>query len=252
VIAGPQRKSRVLGDHERRVTAYHEVGHALVAHMLRRADPVYKITILPRGQMGGYTRFLPSEDRHLFSKSEFEDQLAVAMGGHAAEVLVFGEMTTGASNDIQQATEIARRMVTQYGMSARLGPRAFGRREELVFLGRDIAEQRNYSEAIAEAIDREVSQLIGEAHQRATDILNRGRGLLDQLADTLIEVETLDAETFQRLADEYAGKTDTSAPEPSRGEIAEAPPAGGSGAVDSSEPGPTPKPRQRPAEGAVG
>ena len=234
------------------MTAYHEIGHALVAHRLRRADPVYKVTILPRGQMGGSTRFLPAEDRHLSSKSQFEDQLAVSMAGHAAEVQVFGEMTTGATNDIQQATEIARRMVTQHGMSARLGPRSFGRREELIFLGRDIAEQRNYSEAIAETIDREVSQLIDDAHRRATDILDRNRELLDKLAETLIEVETLDAETFERLVAEHSGEPTAAAGERAPKEAAEATPRDDSGAVDSSEPGPTPKPKRRPAEGAVG
>ena len=252
VIAGPQRKSRVMSEHEKRVTAFHEIGHALVAHLLRRADPVYKVTILPRGQMGGYTRFLPSQDRHLLTKSEFEDQLAVAMGGHAAEVLVFGEMTTGPSNDIQMATEIARRMVTQYGMSTKLGPRAFGRREELVFLGRDIAEQRNYSEAIAETIDREVSQLIDDAHHRAQDMLARNRGLLEKLSETLIEVETLDAEAFERYVDEYQGRTptSTSAPQPAPPGPTPAP------AAPASPPDPpaerTPAPKQRPAEGAAG
>ncbi len=251
VIAGPQRKSRVMSQHEKRVTAYHEIGHALVAHLLKRADPVYKVTILPRGQMGGYTRFLPSQDRHLLSKSEFEDQLAVAMGGRAAEVLVFGEMTTGASNDIQQATEIARRMVMQYGMSARLGPRSFGRREELIFLGRDIAEQRNYSDSIAESIDAEVSQLIGDAHRRASDILHRHHPELDKLAKNLVEVETLDVEAFQYLLDEYAGKVPKPvAQKPVEAPRAEAPDQGG--AVDSLPAGPAPKPAQRPAEGAAG
>ena len=252
VIAGPQRKSRVMSEHEKRVTAFHEIGHALVAHLLRRADPVYKVTILPRGQMGGYTRFLPSQDRHLLTKSEFEDQLAVAMGGHAAEVLVFGEMTTGPSNDIQMATEIARRMVTQYGMSTKLGPRAFGRREELVFLGRDIAEQRNYSEAIAETIDREVSQLIDDAHHRAQDMLARNRGLLEKLSETLIEVETLDAEAFERYVDEYQGRTPTSTsdPQPAPPGPTPAPAAPATPADPPAER--TPAPKQRPAEGAAG
>ena len=252
VIAGPQRKSRVMSEHEKRVTAFHEIGHALMAHLLRRADPVYKVTILPRGQMGGYTRFLPSQDRHLLTKSEFEDQLAVAMGGHAAELLVFGEMTTGPSNDIQMATEIARRMVTQYGMSTKLGPRAFGRREELVFLGRDIAEQRNYSEAVAETIDREVSQLIDDAHHRAQDLLARNRGLLDKLSETLIEVETLDAEAFGRYVDEYQGRTPTAAsnPQPAPPSPTPAPAAPATDPERSAEP--TPAPKQRPAEGAAG
>jgi cell division protease FtsH len=252
VIAGPQRKSRVMSDHEKRVTAYHEIGHALVAHLLRRADPVYKVTILPRGQMGGYTRFLPSQDRHLFTKSEFEDQLVVAMGGHAAEVLVFGEMTTGPSNDIQMATEIARRMVTQYGMSTKLGPRAFGRREELVFLGRDIAEQRNYSEAVAETIDHEVSQLIDDSHRRAQDVLARNRGLLDKLSETLIEVETLDAEAFGYHVDEFQGRSRVAPREEPPKADAEGTPATADGSTGRPT-GPAPAPKQRPAaEGAAG
>ena len=250
VIAGPQRKSRMMSDHEKRVTAFHEIGHALVAHLLRRADPVYKVTILPRGQMGGYTRFLPSQDRHLLTKSEFEDQLAVAMGGHAAELLAFGEMTTGPSNDIQMATEIARRMVTQYGMSTKLGPRAFGRRDELVFLGRDIAEQRNYSEAVAETIDREVSQLIDDAHHRAQDMLTRNRGLLGKLSETLIEVETLDAEAFGRYVDEFQGRPHVVAsdPKPASPGPAPTPPA----IAPDRTPERAPAPKQRPAEGAAG
>ena len=249
LIAGPQRKSRVMSAQDKRVTAYHEIGHALVAHMLKRSDPVYKVTILPRGQMGGYTRMQPPEDRNLYTKSFFEDMLAMIMGGHAAEVLVFGEMSTGPSNDIQQATETSRRMVTQYGMSPKLGPRAFGRREELVFLGRDIAEQRNYSERVAEEIDNEVSHLIDDAHRRAMDILSRHQDLLDKLAERLIEVETLDAEAFTLLIDQHQGRAPATLPdvpeplpesEPLEGEAAEAP--------DLKLPS---RPKPRPAEGTV-
>ena len=249
LIAGPQRTSRVMSAQEKRVTAYHEIGHALVAHMLKRSDPVYKVTILPRGQMGGYTRLQPPEDRHLYTKSFFEDMLAMIMGGHAAEVLIFGEMSTGPSNDIQQATETSRRMVTQYGMSPKLGPRAFGRREELVFLGRDIAEQRNYSERVAEEIDDEVSHLIDDAHRRAMDILSRHQDLLDKLAERLIEVETLDAEAFTLLIDQHQGRAPATLPdvpeplpesEPLEGEAAEAP--------DLKLPS---RPKPRPAEGTV-
>ena len=249
LIAGPQRKSRVMSAQDKRVTAYHEIGHALVAHMLKRSDPVYKVTILPRGQMGGYTRLQPPEDRNLYTKSFFEDMLAMIMGGHAAEVLVFGEMSTGPSNDIQQATETSRRMVTQYGMSPKLGPRAFGRREELVFLGRDIAEQRNYSERVAEEIDNEVSHLIDDAHRRAMDILSRHQDLLDKLAERLIEVETLDAEAFTLLIDQHQGRAPATLPdvpeplpesEPLEGEAAEAP--------DLKLPS---RPKPRPAEGTV-
>jgi cell division protease FtsH len=245
LIAGPQRKSRVMNGQEKRVTAYHEIGHALVAHMLKRSDPVYKVTILPRGQMGGYTRLQPPEDRHLYTKSFFEDLLAMTMGGHAAEILIFGEMSTGPSNDIQQATETARRMVTQYGMSPKLGPRAFGRREELVFLGRDIAEQRNYSERVAEEIDDEVSHLIDDAHRRAMEILARHKGLLDRLSERLIEVETLNAEEFTSLINNF-GKQAPPASDTSE-------PLGQPGVIDDDastrELPPTPK--QQPAEGAI-
>ena len=245
LIAGPQRKSRLMNDQEKRVTAYHEIGHALVAHMLKRSDPVYKVTILPRGQMGGYTRLQPPDDRNLYTKSFFEDLLAMTMGGHAAEVLIFGEMSTGPSNDIQQATETARRMVTQYGMSPKLGPRAFGRREELVFLGRDIAEQRNYSERVAEAIDDEVSHLLDDAHRRATETLNRHRGLLDMLSERLIEVETLDAEEFTRLISNFGAQTPAASGTPT--------PIDQADMIDDDastrELPPTPK--QQPAEGTI-
>lgn len=245
LIAGPQRKSRVMSDQEKRVTAYHEIGHALVAHMLKRSDPVYKVTILPRGQMGGYTRLQPPEDRHLYTKSFFEDLLAMTMGGHASEVLTFGEMSTGPSNDIQQATETARRMVTQYGMSPKLGPRAFGRREELVFLGRDIAEQRNYSERVAEAIDAEVSHLIDDGHRRAMEILARHEKLLDMLSERLIEVETLDAEEFTRListfGDQAPVKSDTTEPAIQTDVVND----------DASPRERPPTPKQQPAEGTV-
>lgn len=246
LIAGPQRKSRVMSGQEKRVTAYHEIGHALVAHMLKRSDPVYKVTILPRGEMGGYTRLQPPEDRHLYTKSFFEDLLAMTMGGHAAEVLIFSEMSTGPSNDIQQATETARRMVTQYGMSPKLGPRAFGRRDELVFLGRDIAEQRNYSERVAEEIDAEVSHLIDDAHRRAMEILVRHTGLLDKLSERLIEVETLDAEEFTSLINNFGRVQAPPA-------IGTSEPLGQPGVIDddASTRKLPPTPEQQPAEGAI-
>ncbi|MBI4301812.1 MAG: ATP-dependent metallopeptidase FtsH/Yme1/Tma family protein, partial [Chloroflexi bacterium] len=150
VIAGPERKSRLMSQKEKEITAYHEAGHALVARSLPNADHVHKISIVARGMSLGHTRFLPAEDRYLWTRSQFNDMLATNLGGHAAEELVFGEMTTGSENDIEQATKIARRMVMEFGMSDRLGPRAFGRKEELVFLGREISEQRNYSEKVAE------------------------------------------------------------------------------------------------------
>src|SRR5437588_6131377 len=156
VISGPERKSRIISEREKAITAYHEVGHALVARMLPNLDPVHKITIVARGLAGGYTRLLPTEDRYLYTKSQFEETLAFALGGHAAEQLIFGEVTTGASNDIERSTSLARQMGTQYGMSEKIGPLALGKKEELVFLGREIGEQRNYSGSVAQGIDSKV------------------------------------------------------------------------------------------------
>lgn len=199
VIAGPQRKSRVISPREKEIIAYHEAGHALVARMLPKADPVYKVTIVSRGMAGGYTRFLPEEDRALNSRSQFQDMLAASLGGMAAEELVYGEMTTGPSDDISRATKIARQMVTQWGMSERLGPRTFGRKEELVFLGREISEQRDYSEKVAEEIDDEVRRIIDKAYGQARKILTEARPKLDQLARKLIDDETIEGEELESL-----------------------------------------------------
>src|SRR5437764_1552431 len=182
VIAGPERKSRIISEKEKLVTAYHEGGHAVVGRFLKNHDPVHKISIIARGMMGGYTRYLPTEDRYLWTKSQFEDRLAATLGGHAAEKLVFGEMSTGAENDIEVATNIARKMVKEYGMSDRLGPVALGHKEELVFLGREIGEQKNYSEKVAEAIDEEIRRLIDQAYLEAIRILTEKRPVLDRLA----------------------------------------------------------------------
>jgi len=199
VIAGPERKSRVMSQHEKKLTAYHEGGHTVVAHFMEHHDPPHKVTIVSRGMAGGYTRFLPDEESHYRTRSMFCDHLCAALGGHAAEELVFGEASTGPSNDIEQVTRIARAMVTRWGMSERLGPRTFGRNEELVFLGREISETRNYSEKIAEEIDEEVRRLIEEAQERARSILRERRPLLDKLATVLLDVETLEGETLARL-----------------------------------------------------
>jgi cell division protease FtsH len=208
VLAGPERRSRIISPREKKVTAYHEVGHALVAQLLPDVDPVHKISIVARGRAGGYTRVLPPEDRHLWTRSQFRQQIAFALGGYAAEVLVFGEMTTGASNDIEMATTLARRMVMEYGMSEKLGPRAFGRKEELIFLGRDIQEQRNYSEAVAQEIDGEVEGLIQEAHDRASSLLTENKDKLVEIADTLIEVETFDGKAFNSFFEEKPEPSD--------------------------------------------
>ncbi|HLG50025.1 MAG: ATP-dependent zinc metalloprotease FtsH [Chloroflexi bacterium] len=198
VIAGPERKSRIISEKEKLVTAYHEAGHAVVARMLPNVDPVHKVSIIARGMMGGYTRLLPTEDRYLWSKSQFEDTLAWALGGRVAEELVFGEITTGAENDIERATQTARRMVTEYGMSSRIGPIALGHKEELIFLGREIAEQKNYSEKSAEAIDEEIHRLITTAYERAKEILTTHRDILDRLAQKLMRDETVEGEELER------------------------------------------------------
>ena len=199
VIAGPARKSRVISDREKKLTAYHEAGHGVVAHLLPNADPVYKITVISRGSMGGYTRTLPAEDRHLWTKAQFEDMIAYAMGGRAAEEAVFGEVTTGSSDDLEKATTIARSMITRYGMSDKLGPRTFGKREELVFLGREISEQRDYSDAVAEAIDEEVKSLVDSAYAKAKNLLSTHIQKLEQVSRYLIENETIEGEQLQQL-----------------------------------------------------
>jgi cell division protease FtsH len=196
VIAGPERKSRVINAREKELTAYHEAGHALVAHMLPNADPVYKVTIVSRGHTGGHTRYLPEEDRHLWTKEQFEDMMAAALGGRVAEEVVFQEVTTGASNDLEQATKIARTMVTRYGMSEKLGPRTFGKREELIFLGREMSEQRDYSDKVAETIDEEVRSLIEKAHLSARHIVMTNMDRLAQIARQLISNETIENEEF--------------------------------------------------------
>ena len=199
VIAGPERKSRIIGPKEKEITAYHEAGHAFVARMLPNADPVHKVSIIARGMMGGYTRLLPTEDRYLWTRSQFNDMLATMLAGHAAEDIIFGEMTTGPGSDIEQATKIARRMVTEYGMSERLGPRTFGRREELVFLGREVAEQKDYGDKIADEIDVEVNQIIQHAHSVAREVLTKNKAKLVQVAEALIANETIEGEDLEAL-----------------------------------------------------
>jgi cell division protease FtsH len=199
VIAGPEKKSRVISEKEKKIVAYHEAGHALTMHMLPNADPVHKISIVSRGLALGYTMPLPVEDRHLLSKAKFMDDLAGLMGGRVAEELIFGDITTGAQNDLENATRIARQMVCEYGMSERLGPRTFGHREELVFLGREISEQRDYSEEVAQAIDQEVRQLIDTAHDKARRILTEHKEKLNQIAQYLIKEETIEGAALEAL-----------------------------------------------------
>lgn len=202
VIAGPEKKGRVISQREKEFIAYHETGHAMVAKMLPNADPVHKISIIARGMMGGWTRFLPTEDRHLWTYSHFKDRLVVSLAGRAAEEIAFGEVTTGAQNDLEQATSLARKMITEYGMSEKLGPRTFGRREELVFLGREIHEQRNYSEKIAENIDDEVYGLVQYAYDTAEKILTANKERLKLIAERLIANETIEEAEFEALFEE--------------------------------------------------
>lgn len=202
VIAGPERKSRLLAAEEKRVTAYHEAGHAMVRYFLPNTDPVHKISIVSRGMSLGYTMHLPEDDRLLQSRDKFRDELASMLGGRVAEELVFNETWTGAHNDLERATSLARKMVTEYGMSETLGPVTFGRKDELVFLGREISEQRNYSEQIAQEIDREVRKIIGQAYERAQSLLTQHRSALTRVAERLVEVETLDRKEFEALVRE--------------------------------------------------
>jgi cell division protease FtsH len=201
VIAGPERKSRIIGPKEKNITAYHESGHALVARVLPNADPVHKVSIIARGMMGGYTRLLPTEDRYLWTRSQFNDTLATLLGGHCAEEIIFNEVSTGPESDIQQATKIARKMVTEYGMSKTLGPRSFGQKQEMIFLGREISEQKDYGDKIADAIDEEVHLLILQAYSTATEILTEKKGKLIQLAEALIVKETLEGKELEELFD---------------------------------------------------
>jgi cell division protease FtsH len=205
-IAGPEKRSRIISPKEKEIIAYHESGHALTSKLLPNADPVHKISIIARGIMGGWTRFLPTEDRHLWTKAQFDDRLAVSLGGRVAEEITFGEMTTGAQNDLEQATKLARQMVTEYGMSEKLGPRTFGQRQELVFLGREISEQRDYSDKIAQDIDEEVHNIIQGAYCTARKVLSANKERLNQLAHELMTRETLDEPDLDKIFEGLAAQ----------------------------------------------
>jgi len=199
IIAGPERKSRVISDAEKAIIAYHEGGHAIVQRILPKCDPVSKVTIISRGMALGYTMALPQEDRYLQSKTEFEDKIAGLLAGNVAERMIFGDTTTGASNDIEKATGLARRMVTEFGMSDKLGPLSFGKRDEMIFLGRSMGEQRDYSDEVARTIDQEVRVIIDKAYDRATEVLTAHRDRLVALAEQLVAEETVDAEAFEKF-----------------------------------------------------
>jgi cell division protease FtsH len=233
IVAGPERKSRVISDAEKAIIAYHEGGHAVVQRILPKCDPVQKVTIISRGMALGYTMALPSEDRYLQSKTEFEDKIAGLLGGNVSERLIFGDTTTGASNDIEKATDLARRMVTEFGMSDRLGPLSFGKRDELVFLGREIGEQRNYSDEVAKQIDEEVRAIIDHAYERAMEVLVKHRDKLTALAEKLVAEETVDAEEFEKLFSDMPPKENTHATRPQ--------------IIGPGQPTPAPAPNPQPA-----
>jgi len=199
VLLGPERRSHILSQKEKEIAAYHEAGHALVAGVLPHADPVHKISIVSRGQAAGYTMKLPTEDRHLYSKSQFLADLAVLMGGYAAEKIVFNELTTGASSDLKKATNLARSLVTEYGMSEKLGPISLGEKEELVFLGRELGTHQNYSQSVAETIDKEIKNFLKMAYETAKKIITQRRKKLEKIAKRLIEKETIERDEFAAI-----------------------------------------------------
>ena len=245
VIAGPERKSRRISPKEKKITAYHESGHALVARMLPNADPVHKISIVARGMTLGHTRQLPTEDRYMITRAQFKDMLATLLGGHTAEGIIFNEITTGSQNDIEQATKLARKMITDFGMSEKLGPRTFGHKEELVFLGREISEQRDYSDKVAEQIDDEVHSIIQQAYKTAKKILTENKPKLIQLAEKLINQETIEGGELDELFDAPVPKPSPETKEkpistPAKAETKTKP-------VPKRAPGITQRPKQAPA-----
>lgn len=206
IIAGPEKKSRVISEFEKRLVSYHESGHALLGHYLPHTDPLHKVSIIPRGRAGGYTLLLPKEDRRYMTKSQILDQVTMLLGGRVAEALVLKEISTGAQNDLERATEMVRKMITEYGMSEEVGPLTLGHRSDQVFLGRDIARDRNYSEAVAFSIDKEVRRIMDDCYHKAEDLLRQRMDELHLIAQTLMEKETLEAEEFEALLDNYNGK----------------------------------------------
>jgi cell division protease FtsH len=234
VLMGVERKSMILSDEEKRNTAYHEAGHALVAAMIPEADPLHKVTIIPRGMALGITMQLPIDDKHTYTKDFLEAQLAVLMGGRAAEEIVLGKLTTGAGNDIERVTDLARQMVCEWGMSE-LGPLTFGKKEEAIFLGREIAQHRDYSEDTAIRIDQEVKKIVTAAYDRAREILRTNRSALDRIAQALLEREVLDANEIRLLIEgkPLPEKAPPTSPQP----------------VPAKEPQLAPRPEPKPAPG---
>jgi cell division protease FtsH len=199
VIAGPERKSRLISDEEKEIIAYHEAGHAITARSLPEADHVHKVSIIARGQAGGYTLILPERDRTLISRNKMLADMVSLLGGRAAEEIVFSDITSGASNDLERVTLLARKMVTRLGMSEELGPMVYGQQDEMVFLGKEFAEQRDYSESVAEKIDTEVKKLVSTSYQQAKDLLIKYRDVLDELAEKLLEEETISEQQLDEI-----------------------------------------------------
>lgn len=202
VMLGPERKSRILSEKEKKITAYHEAGHAVVAHFLPSIDPVQKVSIIARGQAGGYTLKIPLEDKHMYSKTEYVEEIAVLLAGYITEQEIFGEVTTGATSDLRRATGLARKLITDFGMSESLGPRTFGEKDEMIFLGREIHEQRDYSEKVAEQIDKEISNFIDKAVHQAKGLIKAKREFLEKVVAELIAKETLEKEEFEKIVGE--------------------------------------------------
>jgi cell division protease FtsH len=202
VMLGPERKSRILSDKEKKITAYHEAGHAIVAHFLLHSDPVQKVSIIARGQAGGYTLKIPLEDKHMYSKTEYVEEIAVLLAGYITEQEIFGEVTTGATSDLRRATNLARKLITDFGMSENLGPRTFGEKDEMIFLGREIHEQRDYSEKVAEQIDKEISNFIDRAVHQAKGLIKSKHEFLEKVVTELMKKETLEKEEFEKIVGE--------------------------------------------------
>jgi cell division protease FtsH len=245
VIAGPEKKTRVMSEKERLITAYHEMGHAIVGHYLEHSDPVHKISIISRGQALGYTISMPQEDRFLTTKAELTDNLAMTLGGRAAEEIVFGEITTGASNDIEKVTATAKQMVMRFGMSEKLGPRVFGHDHGQPFLGREFSAEPDYSDEIAREIDDEIRRIVESAHQRAKDLLTEHRESLGTISEILVKRETIEKEEFEALL-AGNGEEDVFGSETPPG-----PPVPGEPAPERPREAPRPLPRPGLAGGGV-
>jgi cell division protease FtsH len=241
VIAGPEKRTRLFSEQERKITAYHEMGHAIVGYYLEHTDEVHKISIISRGQALGYTISLPREDRYLTTKSALMDQLAMTLGGRAAEELVFQEVTTGAANDLEKVTSTAKQMIMRFGMSEKLGPRVLGRNHDQPFLGREMGNEPDYSEEVARAIDDEIRRVIEEAHERAHDVLRTHMDELHNLSAILIERETIDKDQFERL---LAGEPEDEVFKEEEPPAAEPPP-------QEREKRPQPRPKPFPIPGAL-